>query len=274
MRRAIAVGVVGSLGLSFLAVPAFAGPRDVLVELSGAGATKELAQSYVDMFLRYAETNLSWSANGSKGTFEDNGASAIAALKSLKPGFAMLDPDVYLALRKEYALQMIATVSGPPMDRGHLSVVVKGDTVKTLDDLKGKTLSATNATSPRYLSKIVFGGKLDAATHFTLKKASTATAPKKALDRGEADAALLDDAQVKNLLPGMRVIFTSAPLPPTPFVAVGKNAKKEDIAAVGKMVQSMCGDPKGAEVCKALQITSFGPVDAKANDDAIKQFDK
>jgi hypothetical protein len=71
-----------------------------------------------------------------------------------------------------------------------------------------------------------------------------------------------------------RVIFSSAALPPTPFVAFGKNAKPEERIAVQKMLLAMCADPKGAEVCKALQITKFSRPDAQVFNEAIKRFDK
>ena len=40
------------------------------------------------------------------------------------------------------------------------------------------------------------------------------------------------------------------------------------------MLYSMCADPKGAEVCKSLQITKFDPPNQKLYDDVIKRYGK
>lgn len=273
--------MIRSLALSVLlvAAPAFAGPRDFLVQMGSVGGTTESAANYIEMFLRYTETALKWTANASAGSFFPDATGAIDYIKDKKPGFAMLDPEIWLELRKKEDLHVLAAVHGHGIDRGHLSVVVKGDKIKTLDDLKGKTLVANHLASKRYLSKIVFDGKLDAATHFKLVPTQSPMKGLKSLERGEADATLLDDDQLaeSKKLPfasELHVIYTSGALPPAPLVSFGKVAKKDDASQVAKLVLTMCSDPKGAEVCKALRITKFAAPDSKVVDDAIKRFEK
>jgi hypothetical protein len=100
----------------------------------------------------------------------------------------------------------------------------------------------------------------------------------KAVDRGEADAVLLSDAEVASIskatYPELRVVWSSAELPPMAVVAFGKNAQPKDVEAFKKMLLGMCSDAKGAEVCKDLDITKFTPPADAAYQAAQKKFDK
>ncbi len=267
------------LGLLLLSAPASAGPRDLLVQMGSVGGTTETAAAYVEMFLRYAEAALKWPAGASKGSFFPDPNGALDYIGKQKPGFAMMDPEIWLELRKKEDLKVLAAVHGKGIDRGKLYLVVKGDTFKTVEDLKGKTLVSNHLNSKRYISKIVFDGKIDVATHFRLVPATSPAKGIKALERGEAEATLIDDDQLAESKSApsaaqFRVIHTSPALPSMPLVAFGKIAKKDESAALAKMVLTMCADPKGAEVCKSLRVTKFDPPDQKAIDDAIKRFEK
>jgi ABC-type phosphate/phosphonate transport system substrate-binding protein len=258
---------------------ALAGPRDFVVQHGGAGGTTEQAAPYLDTFLRYLEKALGWPANSATGQFFPDQQGAEAYIASKKPGFGMLDPEVWLDLRKKDDLQVIATVSGKNQTLGHYSVVVKDPAIKSLDDLKGKTLISNHLGSPRFVSKVAFDGKLDAAKHFKLVSTASPLKGLKAVDRGEAEATLLDDEQLEHMksLPfgaSLRVIYTSPALPPMPVVALGKNSTAAEREAFAKVLFGMCGDPKGSEVCKSLQITKFSPPDKAAFDEAVRRYEK
>jgi ABC-type phosphate/phosphonate transport system substrate-binding protein len=258
---------------------AFAGPHDFVVAHSGVGGDAAQAAPYLDTFLRFAEGQLKWPAHSASGKFFPDPDGAVAHIKEAKPAFGMLDPELYLELRKKEDLTIIATVSGKNQTLGHYSVVVEDPAVKTLEDLKGKVLISNHLQSPKFLSKVVFEGKLDAATHFKLSPTLSPLKGLKAVDRGEAAATLLDDEQLANIktLPfgaKLRVIYTSPALPPMPLVAFGKNSKAEDRAALAKMLFAMCSDPKGNEVCQSLQISKFSPPDAAQFEQAVKRFEK
>ncbi len=273
------VRTLSLLSVSLLLAPIARGAsNDFVVESSSTGGTTETATPYLEQFAGYANTHL----KGWKPivvSFFETRKPADAAIVSQKPGFGMLDIDLFLELNKREQLTVLAAVEGPLHTRGHLHLVVKDPAIKTLEDLKGKILVSNHLGSVRYVSKVVFDGKIDAASFFTLAPTTSPMKGLKAVDRGEAAATLVDDQQLANMksLPfgaSLRTIFSSASLPPTPFVAFGKNSKPEERAAVQKMLLSMCADSKGAEVCKALQITSFSKADPKVFDEAIRRFEK
>lgn len=70
----------------------------------------------------------------------------------------------------------------------------------------------------------------------------------------------------------LHAIWTSGALPPM-SVSVTKRAAPADKEAIAKLLLSMCSDPKGAEVCKALDIEKFTPPDKAAYDAAAKMLE-
>ncbi|MGZ3406414.1 MAG: PhnD/SsuA/transferrin family substrate-binding protein, partial [Polyangia bacterium] len=236
MRRTIAIVVVGICGT------AFAGGRDFIAEHAGAGATAENAQPYLDQFLRITESMTGWPANSAKGEWVDDMKGAEKAIAERKPGFAILDPELYFELRKKEALEPIGEVKGKTFNKGHYSLVVKDAALKTLADLKGKKVSSNHFASPKYVSKIAFEGKTDVEKDFQMVKATAPSKPLKDVEAGRADAALIDDEQLaamKEIAPDLKVIWTSTALPPTPVVAFTKNATAADRAAFAKALPKL-----------------------------------
>ena len=272
MKRTIAIVVCLLSGGS-----SFAGGRDFIAEHAGAGANAQNAQPYIDQFLRITETTTGWPANSAKGEWVDDAKGAEKAIAERKPGFAILDPEVFLELRKKEALEPIAEVKGKTFNKGHYSLVVKDPALKTLADLKGKKVSSNHFASPKYISKVAFDGKTDVEKDFVIVKATAPSKPLKDVGAGRADAALIDDeqlAQMKEIAPDLKVIWTSPALPPTPVVAFTKNASAADKAAFAKALPKLCKDPKGKEVCESMFIDTFAPVDKSAFTAAEKKYDK
>lgn len=265
-------------GLGLSGAPALAGSRDFVVEHSLGGSTEQAAP-YLDRFLRYAEIVLGWPAGAAAGEFFPDRQGAIQYIEHQRPGFGMVDPELWLELRKKDRLEVVATILGRNQRLGHLSVVVKDPALKTLADLKGKRLMSNHLGTPRFLSKVVFDGKLDAAGYFRLLPTPSPLKGLRAVDRGEAEATLLDDDQLEHMRSlefgsALRVVFTSAALPPMAVVAFGRNTKPAERQAFAKMLFAMCSDAKGAEVCKALLITSFAPPDQAVYQEAVRRYER
>lgn len=271
MRRFIAVAILG------ISATCFAGPRDFIAEHAGAGANAQNAQPYIDEFLRVVEQATGWPTGSARGYWVDDEQAAEKAIAEHKPGFGMFDPEVYFALRKKYALQPIAEVKGKTFNKGHYNLVVKNPAYKTLADLKGKKLISNHLSSPAYVDKMAFGGKVDVAKDFVVTKTAQPSKPIKAVERGQADAALVDDEQLalmKELAPDLKVIWTSPTLPPTPVVAFTKMSKPADRAAFAKALPTLCKSAKGKSVCESMFIDTFAPVDKTAFAEAAKRYDK
>jgi ABC-type phosphate/phosphonate transport system substrate-binding protein len=258
---------------------ASAANRDFVIEHSGAGGNAQSAQPYIDQLLRLLESRLGWPANSAKGAWVDDEKAAEQALASDKPGFAILDPETYLALRKKEGLEPIGIVKGQTFNKGHYSLVAKDPALKTLADLKGKKLVSNHVQSPKYIDKVAFDGKLAVEKDFKLEKTASPAKPIKAVTRGDADVALIDDEQLAKLkeMPGgeeLHVVWTSPVLPPTPVVALSKNATPADRAAMAKALVKVCGDDKGKAVCESMFIDQIAPVEKSAFSEAAKRYDK
>jgi len=155
--------------------------------------------------------------------------------------------------------------------------VVKDPALKSLADLKGKKVSSNHFASPKYVSKVAFDGKTDVEKDFVMVKATAPSKPLKDVENARADAALIDDeqlAQMKEIAPDLKVIWTSPALPPTPVVAFTKNSTPADRAAFAKALPKLCKDAKGKEVCESMFIDTFAPVDKSAFSAAEKKYDK
>src|SRR5438067_8675833 len=271
MKRTIAIVVFEVCGT------ALAGGRDFIAKHAGAGANAQNAQPYIDQFLRITESMTGWPANSAKGEWVDDLKAAEKAIAERKPGFAILDPEVFFELRKKEALEPIGEVRGKTFNKGHYSLVVKDVALKSLADVKGKKVSSNHFVSPKYVSKVAFEGKTDVEKDFQIVKASAPSKPLKDVEAGRADAALIDDEQLaamKEIAPDLKVIWTSPALPPTPVVAFTKNATAADRAAFAKALPKLCADDKGKAVCESMFIDKFAPVDKAAFSAAEKRYDK
>jgi len=263
-----------------VAGPALAGPRDYVVSHAGEGGTSEQAAPFLEKFLGYAETTLGWPPKSTSGKyFPEPDAELTKYLAEQKPGFGMLDVEQFLELRKKHSLTVLATAHGKGKGLGHLHLLVKDPALKTLDHLKGKALASNHLQSVRFLSKLAFEGKIDVAKHFgKLEPKLSVLKAIKAVENGEAQAALVSDEdeawRKTSAYAGLTVLWSSPELPPMVVVAFGKIASPKDREAFAKMLPPMCGDPKGAAVCKDLGIDSFTSPDKAKIDAAIKRFEK
>lgn len=267
-----------AVAVMLIAAPALAGPRDFVIEHAGVGGTQQQADPYIQQFLRYTEQALGWPANSATGAFfPEPDESFKKYLAEKKPGLGMIDPDQVLELYKKESLEVIGTVSGKNQSLGHLSVVAKDAQLSSLEALKGKSLASNHVQAPRYLSKIVFDGKLDAEKDCKLTPTTSMLKAVRQVADGKADAALLSDDDLAWLKTSpfasqVKVTWTSAELPPMPVVAFGKNVQPKDRDAFAKMIVGMCSDAKGAQVCKDLDITKLGPADKAVWDAALKKY--
>jgi ABC-type phosphate/phosphonate transport system substrate-binding protein len=256
---------------------AFAGPRDFVVEHAGVGGTSQQAEPYLAEFLKYTEAKLGWTGAKSR-FFPEPDAEFKKYLETEKPGLGMIDPDQYLELVKKEKLELLATVEGKNQSLGHLTLIAKDPALSSLEATKGKSLASTHLQSPKFLSRVAFDGKLDVDKHFgKLDPKGSALKVAKAVSNGEADLGLVSDEELAWLKTSpysdqVKTVWSSGALPPMSVVAFGKISVAKDRDDFRKMLLSMCTDPKGADVCKSLDITKFGPPDKTSYDAAMKKY--
>lgn len=271
MRRNGTLGIVSGFALAATTLaaarPAAAGPRDFAIFVTRLGGDAEAAQPYITKFLASLEEAMNWPKGSAKGAFLPTRKEALAYIEAQKPGIAILEPSLYLELRKAQALAPIVQVDSQDLVSQKLHVVVKDPALKTLADLKGKRLWTTLGDDPTYLTRVVLNGAVK-PDHFQLKAVGQAMKAVRGVLRGEADAAIVDDEQLAAAQKmeggaGLRSIQASPALPPMPVVTFGKNVNPADRQLLSKVLVAMCGTPKGGEVCKEMHISKFAPVSTK-----------
>ncbi len=269
------VGLV-ALGSTLAAAPASAGPRDWAVHAVRLGGDTATAQPYIDKFMRYVDAQAGWTP-ANKGSFLASRREALAYIDANRPGFALMEPSLYLELKKSKGLEVIAQVQSRELTTPRLHLVVKSAAFASLADLKGKSLWTLWGESPAYLTKLVFDGKVDAGSHFQLKAVGQALKGVRGLLRGECDATLLDDEQLAaaKKLPGgadLRILHSSGNLPPLPMVFFAGAGNAADKAALVKVLTGMCDSATGAAVCKELKIERIVGVNGAVFTEAEKKY--
>jgi len=260
------------LSLVLAATPAWAGPHDFVVQLSGTGGDEQSAAPFIRQFMDYAEKQLKWPANSAQGKFFPKRDGAVDYIKSAKPSFGIVDFATFLALHKEYGLEPIAGAELAIKMGGHYHVVVKDGGAKALKDLKGKKLSLNRTIGDEKFLRVILGID-DPKSYFAEIK--TSPRPAQGLNdvrSGTADATVVDDetlASAKQQDASLKSIFDSPAVPPPPVVAFGKQPES---AAIATMLQEMC--KKAANVCKDLQIKQFVKPDKAAYDEAVRKYEK
>jgi hypothetical protein len=271
--------IIVAIALAVLLVTSVAnsGPRDVAIHLTRLGGNSVLAQPYVDRFLRYIESAAAWTPLSMTGSFQISQSKAIAYIAKAKPGIGILEPPLYFEYRQAWQLQPILQAESKDLVSDRLHVVVKDPAIKGLADLKGKRLWTTLAEHPKYLSRVVLNGQVDAAGHFVLRQVDQAMKGARSVLRGDCDAAILDDEQFtkareieggKNL----RMIYDSPAQPPLPVVVFGTALSAAERAALVKVLLEMCGSSKGGAICKKMHIGRFTPLNTALFNDLQKRY--
>ncbi len=271
-----------TVALLLVTRPAWSAAHEFVVYTPGMGGTREQARPFLELFFRAVEGQLGWKPKSVDGQFFEDAHQAREFIEKNHPAYGLIAPSLYLELAcAKPAPEPIASIVGLGHSSGSVRyyLMVKDGAFKTLEDLRGKRLSSNHLMNPKFLSRVVFAGKIDVASFFQLLATNSPVKPFKALDRGEAEAVLIDEAQFENMksLPigaSLRVLFSSSPLPPSPVVAFGRSVQPAERDAVKKTLAALCSSPTGAPVCRELQIVRFDPLDAAAYRPAVQQYCK
>lgn len=229
----------------------------LICNVGGPGTTRQ-AQPVVDKFLRRMEKVGGWKAKSLSGVYYTRLKDCDRYFADKKPKMIVTDLATYLERQKDWKLAPLAHMGSAASTRYHL--LVPEGTAKNVAALKGKTLVTTLARRPLFLSKIVFGGKIDAATHFKLKRTRRPLKGLRKVARGRAEATVVEELAYKYLgelkLPKKLVsIHKSERLPGLTLSLVGSQPKLSK--RVLKTLSKLCSGP-GKELCKTFRIKSFG----------------
>ncbi len=276
LPRAAAAAPLVAAALAILvggAGTALAGPRDVVVCYPGEAGTTKAAEPTMAELARAVERAGGLPASSLTFTYFPDEASCRKFIEEKKPGFAILSPDLYLELKKERPLHLLAQseqkVPNDPKGRTALRyhlLVKKDGPIGSLADLEGKPITTPHASDELYAARVLLGGKLD-DPRFDPAQALAAI---KGVLKGDRTAVLLDDFLVESLpavkgaKEGLREVYVSAPVPTAPVVAIGDVAPGADREAVKKGFLGLAAEPENRKLLEMLRSTGFREPDGKA----------
>jgi hypothetical protein len=255
------------LGL-FVCQAQAADPKPIVVCYPGGPVKATDANNAMGSMLRVVEKVGRWPSGNFTSSFTAKASECKKILAEKRPTFIILSLGLFLELRNQYHLIPVASPRIKGMSNERYRIVVKKDTFKSLEELKGKTLGGTVLDEPEFLQRIVFTGTIDPTTYFVLKSSPQALRALRALSEGGIDAVILNEQQFSSLgsLPfakELETIFTSKPIPLIGLVSNEQQSTAEERARLTKALVKMCTDAEGKKLCDMFGVESFNTV-AKA----------
>lgn len=241
----------------------------LVLKENGAGSAST-AQSYVDALMGHVARVNGW--KGAKGKYETKRAAAKAFVESAKPHYGILSLGAFLGLRASLKLDVVgqAEIEGG----GGMQYYVVSKTQTDLAGCKGKTLATNHGGDEKFIEKVVAAGAFKLAD-FTIDASPRPVAVLKKVLKGEAECALIDDAQMAELthLDGgasLKPVWMSAVMPPMVVVSFPSAPADEAKTFESKLGEVCIGD--GASACDAAGIKSLRGGDGEPYKAVIKAY--
>lgn len=232
----------------------------VILRENGLGSAST-AQQYVDKLMgRVAELN-GWSA--AHGKYVTSRDAAKKHIDETKPKFGFFSLAAFIGMKADLGLQPLGTASIEGGGGEQYYVVSKSAT--DLAGCQGKTLATNHAEDASFINEVVFDGAAK-LSDFEVVPQRRPLQPVKAVLRGEAECALLDDAQMAELGrkeggTEVKALWFSRKLPAI-VVAAFPSAKGKPAKAFANTFPDVCKGP-GAQVCKEAGIKSLTKASGK-----------
>src|SRR5262249_20178534 len=156
-----------------------------------------------------------------KGQYHTTRGAADTWVQANKPHFGILSLGAFLGLKGKYNLEVIGQVAVARAggQQYHLVSATQGD----LAACKGKRLATDHGDDQKFIDKVVSGGQFKLGD-FTLVATTRPLQTIKKVVAGEADCALIDDAQLEEMghlddAKGIKSIWKGDKLPSMVVVA-------------------------------------------------------
>jgi len=258
---AIAIALVGLAEAPPLR--AGSGEITILVLKEHGVGSPTLAQPYVDRFTALTAQRNGWAT--ARGQYLNSRSAVGPFVEAHVPHYGMLSLAAFLALRETYRLEVIGRVASTLA--GGAQYLVVSRTARDLTGCKGRKLASDHTDDPRFVERVVARRQFRLAEFQVLHNRRPLQSIRQVLS-GEADCALIDDAQLAELehLEGagdVRVVWKSQPLPPMAVVAF-PSAPAAEREAFQASLRGLCGKEAAQTACKEVGIRSLdaaGPRD-------------
>jgi hypothetical protein len=253
-----------ALGCASLPARADRKQRLVACVIDAPGSTK-VAAPHIERFLAAIEKAMAWAPQTLRGLYTPKRRKCSKELRKKATTLAILSPEMFFAHEKRLRLRPIATAHVAGAATTHLNVVVKKGAVAALSELRGGRFLTNHGADKRFFARVVLAGAL--GDEVDVRRTRAPLRALRAVHRGEAKATVLDDVELEKMkvLPfadELHVLFRSSPIPNPVVVRVGARGG-DSLARLGEKLASLCG-AENKDVCEALRITGFGPVDEAA----------
>jgi ABC-type amino acid transport substrate-binding protein len=249
---------------------AAADPVGILVLKENGAGSAATAQGYVDALMGQVAKVNGWS--GAVGKYETKRAAAKSFISSAKPHYGILSLAAFLDLRTAAKMSVVgqAEIEGG----GGMQYYVVSKTQSDLAGCKGKSLATNHGGDTKFMEKVVAAGAF-AMKDFTVVATPRPVAVLKKVLKGEAECALVDDAQMAELsrLEGgaaVKPVWVSAMMPPMVVVSFASAPADEATTFKSKLVDVCKGEGKSA--CDAAGIKALRGGDGKPYDAVIKAY--
>lgn len=227
----------------------------ILVLKEHGVGTAAQAQPYVDKLVAIAAKQAGWAS--AKGSYQTTRTAAEKYITDSKPHFGILSLAALLGLKDKQKLEIIGQVTSSRAGGQQYHLVSKN--AADAAGCKGKSLATDHADDTKFIDNVVFGGKMK-LSEFTLVQTTRPIQTVKKVVAGEAECALIDDAQFAELgtvdgAKDLKSVWKSDKLPSMAIVAFpsAPAAEKKGFQAVFSKVCE--GD--GKDVCKEVGISAM-----------------
>jgi hypothetical protein len=227
----------------------------ILVLKEHGVGTAAQAQPYVDKLVAIAAKQAGWSS--AKGSYQTTRTAAEKYITDSKPHFGILSLAALLGLKDKQKLDIIGQVTSSRAGGQQYHLISKN--AADAAGCKGKSLATDHADDTKFIDNVVFNGKMK-LSEFMLVQTSRPIQTVKKVVAGEAECALIDDAQYAELssidgAKDLKSVWKSDKLPAMAIVAFpsAPAAEKKGFQAIFSKVCE--GD--GKDVCKEVGISAM-----------------
>jgi hypothetical protein len=245
--------------------------RMVVLRENGIGSAGQI-QPYLDKLVEVAKDKNGWAAAEGKYTTKRAAEEKYLQKHGSSVKFGMISLGAFLGLRSAQSMTVVGTVEAAGLGGRTYHIISKDKA--DLAACKGGNLATNHHGDERFINKVVSGGDFILGD-FVVKETKRPLQPIKAVIQGEADCALIDDAQFKELghIEGgaaLKSVWKSALLPPMAIVAFSGASDAERAKFKGTLDSICTGE--GKETCSKVGISAMKAADDSVYAQVIKAY--
>ncbi len=251
-----------------------------MVIVSPGGPSPKKVGKYIGQFVGIIADRVGIGEDSVTARYFTKPKAALDFLDENRGSFIISSLGFYLSRRKVLDLIPLARVELSADTSGRYYLIVKKETFKTMDELKGKTISGSALyEDPRFLNRIVFNNRVDIDSNFILKPTARPLSAIRKLLKGNLDGVLLDEVQYKSLksLPyfeDITVVYESPVLPEVGLMMIDTPSTRKLRDRLLEALLAMGESEEGAHAFKAFGLIGFKPIEPNSLNEVIMQYEK